>query len=341
MKIVAYFGVVVATLLTIAMFLTAGWVRPPILGTQAGFRGLAMDQLTTPAAKRRLELANALPDAIPPAPAEGPKASEVYQNVQVLKDLTAVQFNTLMAAITTWVAPQQGCTYCHNPDNLADDSLYTKKVARRMIQMTQSINTDWKAHVANTGVVCWTCHRGNPLPQYIWYDGQGVQQAGGFATTNYGMGHPSWANGASSMLQDPYPLLNDKNAAIRVQATRALPLNSNGASIISTENTYSLMIAMSKGLGVNCTFCHNTREFGQWPESTPQRVTAWHGIRMSQALNIGYLDPLKDILPANRLGALGDAPKLNCMTCHQGVNKPLLGVSLAKDYPELGGVPAK
>ena len=341
MKIAAFFGVVVATLLTIAMFLTAGWVRPPILGTQVGFRGLAMDQLTTPAAQRKLALANALPDAIPIAPAEGPKASEVYQNVQVLKDLTVVQFNTLMAAITTWVAPNQGCNYCHNPDNLADDSLYTKKVARRMIQMTQSINVDWKAHVANTGVVCWTCHRGNPVPQYIWYDGQNYPQAGGFATTNYGMGHPSAANGSSSMLQDPYPLLNEKNGAIRVQATRALPLNSNGASIISTENTYSLMIAMSTGLGVNCTFCHNSREFGQWPESTPQRVTAWHGIQMARSLNLNYLDPLKDVFPANRLGALGDAPKLNCMTCHQGANKPLLGVSIAKDYPELGGTPAK
>ena len=45
------------------------------------------------------------------------------------------------------------------------------------------------------------------------------------------------------------------------------------------------MIAISKSLGVNCTFCHNTREFGQWAESTPQRVTAWHGIQMVRDLN--------------------------------------------------------
>jgi photosynthetic reaction center cytochrome c subunit len=342
MKIVAaLFGVVIATLLTIAMLFTAGWVHPPIYGTQTGFRGLAMNQLTTPAAQQRQALANALPDPIPAAAPEGPKASQVYQNVQVLKDITAVQFNTLMAAITEWVAPQQGCNYCHNPDNLADDSIYAKKVARRMIQMTQAINTDWKAHVANTGVVCWTCHRGNPVPQYTWYDGQGNPQAGGFATTNYGMGHPSWANGSTAMPQDPYPPLNEKDAVIRVQATKALPVSSNGASLLATYETYSLMISMSEGLGVNCTFCHNTREFGQWGESTPQRVTAWHGIRMAENLNISYLDPLKDVLPADRLGKLGDAPKLNCMTCHQGASKPLLGVSLAKDWPELGGTPAK
>ncbi len=337
----AFLGVVITTMLTIAMLFTAGWVRPPILGQQNGFRGLGMDQLITPAAQRRLELANALPDAIPIAAPEGPKATEVYKNVQVLTDLTVVQFNTLMAAITTWVAPQQGCAYCHNTDNLADDSVYAKKVARRMIQMTRHVNTDWKAHVQATGVVCWTCHRGNPVPQYVWYNNVRWPQAGGFATTNYGLGHPSLANDSSSLTQDPYSPLADKDAVIRVQAIKALPVSRNGAPILDTEATYSLMIAMSQGLGVNCTFCHNTREFGQWTESTPQRVTAWHGIQMARDLNGAYLAPLKDVLPADRLGPHGDAPKLNCATCHQGANKPLLGVSLAKDYPELGGSQAK
>ena len=27
----------------------------------------------------------------------------------------------------------------------------------------------------------------------------------------------------------------------------------------------------------------------------------------------------------------------NCATCHQGASKPLLGQSMAKDFPELGG----
>jgi photosynthetic reaction center cytochrome c subunit len=61
---------------------------------------------------------------------------------------------------------------------------------------------------------------------------------------------------------------------------------------------------------------------------------------MVRKLNVDYLEPLKAELPALRLGPLGDAPKVYCATCHQGVNKPLLGVSLAKDWPELGGVAA-
>jgi photosynthetic reaction center cytochrome c subunit len=341
MRIAAVFLGAIATLLTVAMLFTAGWTHPPVIGQQAGFRGLGMEQVTTPSAQRKLQQENALPDAIPIAEPGGPKATKTYKNVQVLTDLSTVQFNTLMAAITTWVAPNQGCAYCHNTDNLADDSVYAKKVARRMIQMTRHVNTDWKAHVQNTGVVCWTCHRGNPVPAHIWYDDVGWPQAGGYATTNYGLGHPSWANDSSSLTQDPYAPLADKESNIRVQAVKALPVSSNGAPILGTEATYSLMIAMSRGLGVNCTYCHNTREFGQWAESTPQRVTAWHGIQMARDLNANYLVSLKDTLPAERLGPHGDAPKLNCMTCHQGAAKPLLGVSLAKDYPELGGTPAK
>jgi photosynthetic reaction center cytochrome c subunit len=61
---------------------------------------------------------------------------------------------------------------------------------------------------------------------------------------------------------------------------------------------------------------------------------------MVRDLNLVYLDPLQSTYPPNRLGPLGDAPKVSCATCHQGANKPLLGAQMAKDYPELGGVPA-
>jgi photosynthetic reaction center cytochrome c subunit len=337
----ALLGVAATVLLTVAMLFTAGWGHPPIVGTQIGFRGTGMDQVTTAAAMEQLEALNAMPDQIPKASPNGPRAVDVYKNVQVLTDLSVDQFNTLMAAMTTWVAPQQGCAYCHNVENLADDSVYAKKVARRMIQMTRHINQDWKPHVQNVGVVCYTCHRGHPIPTNVWYENPGWPHAGGFSATNYGFGHPDSANGSTSLLQDPYSPFLDKDGNIRVQSVNALPTTGMGSSIQSTEDTYALMMSISKGLGVNCTFCHNTREFGQWSQSTPQRVTAWYGIRLVRNLNTEYLEPLKDVFPATRLGPLGDSPKLNCATCHQGANKPLLGVSLAKDYPELGGSPEK
>jgi photosynthetic reaction center cytochrome c subunit len=97
------------------------------------------------------------------------------------------------------------------------------------------------------------------------------------------------------------------------------------------------MVHMSNSLGVNCTFCHNTQSFGNWQLSPPQRTVAWHGIRMARELNTEYLVPLGKVLPPNRLGLTGDAPKVACATCHQGVNKPLYGAAMAKDFPGLTG----
>jgi photosynthetic reaction center cytochrome c subunit len=38
-----------------------------------------------------------------------------------------------------------------------------------MLQMTQYINSEWKTHVADTGVTCYTCHRGQPVPSALWF----------------------------------------------------------------------------------------------------------------------------------------------------------------------------
>ena len=61
--------------------------------------------------------------------------------MQVLGDLSVAEFTRTMASITEWVSPEEGCNYCHIPENLASDDIYTKVVSRRMLQMTQDINT--------------------------------------------------------------------------------------------------------------------------------------------------------------------------------------------------------
>ena len=331
----------VVVLLTVAMLATAGWSHPPVYTTQAGFRGLMLGELSTPSSQRLQQLANQLPDTIDRVPPGGGKVTEVYKNVQVLKDLTSDELVRVMLSFAAWVAPADvGCAYCHNPDDLSDDSKYTKRVARQMLKMVLHINKDWKSHVANTGVTCYTCHRGQPLPKYVWFTDPPPKAILG-AASNDDKGHPNWVNGTTAMDTDPFTgLLNDTKGVIRVQATQALPIGV-GAPIVATEKTYSLMIAISKSLGVNCTYCHNSRTFELWQESSPARVTAWQGIQMVRDINLNYLGPLKTVWPANRLGPTGDEPKAFCATCHVGAFKPLLGVSMAKDYPELGGVVAK
>ncbi len=119
---------------------------------------------------------------------------------------------------------------------------------------------------------------------------------------------------------------------IRVHSTTALPSGTNLAGTKETEATWSLMMHMSESLGVNCTTCHNTRAFNAWDESPPQRVTAWHGIRMDprhQRKLHGGPDP---VFPASRKGPEGDVFKVGCGTCHVGVQKPLYGVSMLQDY---------
>ncbi len=321
-------GLLAACVVTLAL---AGCEIPATQKDQSGYRGTAMVNVQNPRIQAELRAANIAPEPAPAAPDVGPKAGEIYQNVQVLQGLTVPQFTRLMTSITNWVSPEQGCGYCHNLQNMAEDN-YQKIVARSMLQMTQTINSQWQPHVAQTGVTCYTCHRGQPVPAEIWFEAPQVVRsrfAGGDGSQN--MAGPI---NSSSLPVDPFsPFLLDSKP-IRVEGSTPVTRD-NRASIKQTEWTFSLMVHMSEGLGVNCTYCHNSRNFAGWSESRPQRVTAWHGIRMVSSLNNDYLVPLTGVFPAHRLGPNGDVAKINCATCHQGVYKPLYGQSMLAAYPAL------
>lgn len=315
--------------------------RPPIDTEQLGYRGTGMEQNSNPRIKAALVAANQTGAIQPAADPSGPLAKDIYQNVQVLSDLSVGEFARVMTSMTEWVAPaeQKDCTYCHNIENMADDSKYTYKVARQMLLMTRDINSNWQSHVQQTGVTCHTCHRGQPVPAYTWFADPGSGRENAFVGTRAGQnsavtGLGITTIGHSSLPYDPYtPFLLDAQP-IRVNGPTALPTG-NRASVKQAEWTYSLMVHMSDSLGVNCTYCHNSRAWAEWEQSRPQRVTAWHGIRMAQHLNTTHLVPITGVFPANRLGPKGDVAKVNCQTCHQGVNKPYYGESMAKHYPEL------
>lgn len=309
---------------------------PPVESVQQGYRGTGMASIDDPEALAARRASAVAPTPLPAVPGGGPKAGDVYQNVQVLKDLDVAQFGRLMASMTAWIAPDKGCTYCHAAGNFADDSLYTKTVARRMIQMTQHLNSTWSAHVGETGVTCYTCHGGQHIPVNTWARDAGPSRRSHVAGNRAGQNAPARGVGYTSLPFDPFEryLRNANN--IQVNAPQALPTKpKHTADIMDAEHTYGLMMHMSEGLGVNCTFCHNSRAFANWEESRPQRVTAWHGIRMVRSANENYIQPLAGVFPPNRLGPQGDPLKVNCATCHQGLNKPLNGAQMVKDFPEL------
>lgn len=327
-----------ATLRVVAMLgaglLLAACEKPPIDTVQRGVRGTGMVQVYNPRIVEGEQQKNVVPEPIPAAPREGQKASEVFQNVKVLGDVSVAEFTRLMVAMTAWVSPEQGCAYCHKLENMADDSMYTKVVARRMIQMTQHINADWKPHVADTGVTCYTCHRGMPVPAEVWFQPPPQKHATRMAGSKMQQNTPDAAVAYASLPYDAFTRYLQKGQEIRVNAVTALPTAAPG-SLADTEGTYGLMMHMSDALGVNCTYCHNSRAFAPWSESTPQRQTAWHGIRMARDLNNEYMVPLTATFPAHRLGPTGDVAKLNCATCHQGAYKPLYGTPMLKDYVAL------
>jgi photosynthetic reaction center cytochrome c subunit len=320
----------------LAALLLAACERPPVSTTQQGYRGLGMVDVANPRTLEAMQRANVLPEPLPAAPSGGPLASATYKNVQVLGDLSVAEFTRLMVAITNWVSPKEGCNYCHAGGDFAADTPYTKVVARRMLEMTKTINASWKSHVGDTGVTCYTCHRGKPVPEQIWFAELGPRTALGPAGNRAGQNAPAEQVGLTSLPYDPFLSYLLNRDEIRVASTTALPAKA-GASIQATESTYALMMHMSKALGTNCTLCHNSRSFFDWDQSTEQRVTAWHGIRMVREMNAQFLEPLAPQYPASRLGAMGDAPKANCATCHQGAPKPLYGASMLKDHPELAG----
>jgi photosynthetic reaction center cytochrome c subunit len=332
MNMVARIGIGLAAVVVVGLLFTLEY--PPVDTVQRGFRGVGMQENYDPKIIRAGFDINQVPDPQPTVDPAGQPSSEAYQNVQVLGDVDAAEFLRLMAAITSWVAPEQGCGYCHNLNNLADDSLYTKRVARRMFQMTRQINANWQTHVQNVGVTCYTCHRGHPVPSQIWFNNPGPPHPMGVAETGIGKNLPAPAAGLASLPLDPYTPFLEEAQPIRVQSTTALPTGDR-ESIKQAEWTYALMMHFANSLGVNCTYCHNSRAFSDWSQSTPQRVTAWYGIRMVRDQNVDYMASLEGTFPHYRLGQDGDVAKVNCATCHQGAYKPLYGVSMVKDYPEL------
>lgn len=303
---------------------------------QTGFRGTGMDQIT---AKSRIA-----PAAVIPAPPytlsgdQGPPAAQTYQNVKVLGDVPTEQFNLLMAQMNQWIAPPAaGCNYCHNPNNMASDEKYTKVVARRMLQMTRQINGQWASHVKQTGVTCYTCHRGNAVPQYKWAVAQGAPNPGSIRGNRFGQNTPSEDVAYSSLPYDPFAEYLQGPTRIRVASDQPLRSANHVVSTKAAEKTYGLMMHMSGALNVNCTYCHNSDSFRSWSNSRPQRVTAWYGIRMVRDVNTNYINSLASVFPAYRKGPLGDPYKVNCTTCHQYVNKPLGGVSMLAQAPSLRG----
>jgi photosynthetic reaction center cytochrome c subunit len=264
--------------------------------------------------------------AIVPAAGEA-LASDAYANAEpLLGDLTVGNYDRLVEAMRIWTGI---------PGLFDGEETYQTVVARQMIQMTQSINETWGDHVAPAGVTCYTCHRGEPVPSNIWFDISPVVES--FEGWSGNQNRVTALSQSTSLPSDALQKFLVDYEPIRVHDLEPRVDNAGTASVQDAERTFSLMNYFSNSLGTNCTYCHNTRALHDIDQATPQLAQAQLGIGMALDVNNQYLLPLSEVLPPNRLGALhGDAPKVGCATCHKGQLKPLNGLTVIADWPELG-----
>lgn len=90
-------------------------------------------------------------------------AGEVFKNVKVLKDLPANELIPTMRGFTK--ALGVNCSFCHKEGAFDSDELPHKRMARKMLQMVQQINSTTFNGKQRVG--CWTCHAGHQQPQHV------------------------------------------------------------------------------------------------------------------------------------------------------------------------------
>lgn len=94
-------------------------------------------------------------------------ASEVFKNVQLMKDVPADRFLRIMD-LGYRQSLGVGCDYCHVEDRWEADEKRPKRAAREMIQMVRMINDHLgkltEINSAEASVNCTTCHRGYVKP---------------------------------------------------------------------------------------------------------------------------------------------------------------------------------
>ena len=351
MKIVTLLACVGAVAVAAVVVSVPDWHRPGYHGTQMAFRGTQSIQFESRAEK--VPINAIVPEALPAAAEGGPKATAQYKNVKVLTDVSAAEFMRLQQAITNWVSPKEGCAFCHDTKDFSSDVKPQKLAARKMLEMTRYINSAWATHVNPAGVTCYTCHRGQAVPAEVWWPRipAPIKQA---------VDHSEPWNEAADTVTKFFPnagfaeyYLQDN--PIAAQSTTAMRTH-DVADYIVVKRVYEMMMQMSLQVGVNCGYCHNSRAFESWAESTPMRWTGYYALRFIRDLNRNYLLPLAQVIPQQRIlvhstampvipdNQRGQQPGnalLTCGTCHYRLPQPLNGANMVKDYPGLVGTAPK
>jgi len=336
----------------VALITLAPRWHAPLPGRQLGYRASSLVQFAPDPWQKAAQTVPA--PTLPVIADDARPATSVYHNVKALTDLNAGDFMRFQSAMTAWVAPAQGCGFCHVAGDYASDANPAKTAARVMIAMTRHINTTWSTHVGSVasggGVTCFSCHEGQPVPRDIWFKAPPQPQS-----PMMGRGE-DW-NEAATTVHGFFP--NEGYEEYLLEATPGLAQSETdhptgqASNLVVVKRLYEMMMQMSDDMGVNCGFCHNSRALFDWSQSTPMRWVGLGGIRMTREINRNYLIPLAGVIPESRLRLDLNRPfslpareqgwqrgngLASCGTCHHGAPIPAVGAGLVKGFPALMSV---
>lgn len=102
--------------------------------------------------------------------AQEPRPPRPNENVKILTDLQGQPLRAEMQRLSAALGVK--CDHCHVQGNFASDEKAPKRVARRMLEMTRGLNTQYfPKHQIKDGesvlgrITCYTCHQGSDVPK--------------------------------------------------------------------------------------------------------------------------------------------------------------------------------
>jgi hypothetical protein len=107
----------------------------------------------------------------PAGPAvEQEPAGDVFKNIQLNKAMEAGRLPGMMGFWSNALGVT--CKHCHIVDQWEKEDRPEKQIARDMVAMVGTINTDLLKKIKNLDspeprIGCWTCHRGKVIPEFF------------------------------------------------------------------------------------------------------------------------------------------------------------------------------
>lgn len=271
-----------------------------------------------------------------------PTAAEAYGDVIAFGDMDQANFDQLTRAMSAWVG--KDITLVRSED--ADPTELA--ITENCIEATQYLNDDWDTHNLasdGVGVNCFTCHRGQPTPPGSWLKAGAVNSSaegwaaiqnrlltyeGAYTTASFV--HKYTASEFTSLPVDYNEKFLLDGESIKVHDLESRVAQQPGdPTWQDAERTFALMNHQSNSLDVGCVYCHNTRAFYDATQVTPQWSITTLAQTMSLDINETFYEPRSEILER-------ESAKVNCMTCHMEVIRPLNRRNMVAEWPELATI---